>query len=129
MAVCLANTVKDAEITVTQSASGTFAVVVQLQGENGEDLTAKGWVHWYLSTDAAGDVVATDTTDVTSLAIATDGTLLEDNVSGGIWGLLRSESDGDIGLAIVVPASKVVYLNIILPDGSVVTSDDMTYGM
>ena len=34
-----------------------------------------------------------------------------------------------IDLAIVVPNGKTVYLNLIMPDGTILTSDAMTYGM
>ena len=127
MGTGLQNTVYDAEITVTQSASGTFAAAIQLQGANGEDLTQRGAVDFYVSTDAEGDDLATTSTDITSLAIGNDGVAIE--LSSNVAGKLISESDGDIDLAIVVPDSKEVYLILVMPDGRLIPSDAMTYGM
>jgi len=121
--------VRDATMTITQSASGTWAIVVQLLGEDGIALTTDAMVAWYLSTDATGDTIAVTSTDVTSFAAGTDGTLLEDDVSGNIWGWMKSETDGDVDIDIVVPADKTVYLNLIMPDGRIVHSAIMTYGM
>jgi hypothetical protein len=121
--------VRDATLTITQSASGTFAVAVQLLGENGDALTTDAMVGYYLSTDATGDTMAVTSTDVTSLGAGTDGTIMEDNVSGNVWGRMKSETDGDIDVDIVVPADKTVYLNLIMPDGHIVHSAIMTYGM
>jgi len=121
--------VVDATMTITQSASGTFAVAVQLLGTNGLALTTDAVVGYHLSTDATGDVMAVTSTDVTTLAAGTDGTIMEDDVSGNVWGRMKSETDGDIDVAIVVPADKTVYLNLTMPDGRVVHSAVMTYGM
>ena len=121
--------VVDATMVVTQSASGTFAVAVQLLGTNGLALTTDAVVGYHLSTDATGDVMAVTSTDVTTLAAGTDGTIMEDDVSGNVWGRMKSETNGDIDVAIVVPADKTVYLNLTMPDGRIVHSTVMTYGM
>ena len=121
--------VVDATMAVTQSASGTFSVAIQLLGTNGIALTTDAIVGYHLSTDASGDVMAVTSTDVTTVAIGTDGTIMEDNVDGNVWGRLKSETDGDIDVAIVVPTSKEVYMNLTMPDGRIVHSTVMTYGM
>lgn len=119
----------DATATVTQSASGTFAVVVQLLDGVGTALAEVASCRYYLSKNSDGSTVATTSTDVTTLAQGTDGLVREDNVDGNVWGELTSEDDGDVDLDIVVPASKTVYLVLIMPSGELVISDAMTYGM
>jgi hypothetical protein len=111
--------------TPVDGGSGAFTVALQLTGENAKDLTAVGVVFFYLSTDAAGMTLAANTTDLTALAIGTDGTIIEwgTNVSG----VLISESDGDIDLALTIVNTKTVYLQVILPDGTLSTSAAMTY--
>ena len=119
----------DATITITQSASGSFNAAIDLLGTNGDALTNMAVVGFYFSTDVTGQVLAVTSTDLTSVAIGTDGMLMEDNVTGNVWGRAVCETDGDIDIDVVVPASKVVYLNLIMPDGTVVVSAAMTYGM
>jgi len=118
---------KDATIVVTQSSTTTFAAAVQLLGSNGKDLTFAAAVDWYLSTQSDGSDLAADSTDITSLAISGDGLCIEHDAN--VAGKLVSEDDGDINLAIVVPSGKTVYLVLVMPDGSLVISDAMTYGM
>ena len=82
-----------ATITVTQSASGTFAAAVQLTGPSGEALLESRAVRWYLSKNSDGSTVATTSTDVTTLAAGTDGLVIEDdsNVSGVMVGAFPIE--------------------------------------
>ena len=119
----------DAEITVTNGAAGATAgtdtVAIQFKGSNGEDIAEPVCVPWYLSTDSAGQTLATDSTDVTTNAIGTDGTLIE--ISANVYGLLICEADGDADLALVIPTGKTVYLNLVMPSGRLITSDAITY--
>lgn len=121
------NHVIDATITITQTTSEAFAAVVQLLGINGKDLTNRGQVDWYLSKDAYGDTLATDSTDITTLAAGTDGVVIEHNAN--VAGKAISESDGDIDFALAVPSGKTVYLVLCMPDGTLIVSNAMTYGM
>lgn len=119
----------DAEITVTNGAAGvnagTDTVAIQFKGANGEDATEPISVPWYLSTQDDGSDKATDSTDVTSLAIGTDGLLIE--LSSNVVGIMVSESDGDVDLALVIPSGKTVYLVLVMPSGMLVISDAITY--
>ena len=119
----------DVTMTVTNGAAGVTAgtdtVAIQFKGSNGEDITEAVCVPWYLSTDSAGQTIATDSTDVTTLAIGTDGTLIE--LTDNLYGFLICEADGDADLAIVIPSGKSVYLNLVMPSGRLSTSDEITY--
>lgn len=127
MCALLAYQPKTATIVVAQTASGDFTAAIQLKGPSEVDLQFAAAVEWYLSTQSDGSDIATDSTDVTTLAIGTDGLCIEYNAN--VAGKLVCESDGDIDLAIVVPNGKVVYLVLVMPDGSLIISDAMTYGM
>lgn len=117
----------DAEITVGTNTLGVFPVVVQLKGQSGCDMKYSSVIKAYLSTDAAGDILATDSTDTTEMAEGADGTLIKEYTTD-IFQCLKSEADGDIDLNITVASGKHAYLNVILPNGRVVTSTIMSYG-
>jgi hypothetical protein len=125
MSTGLQNRVYDAEITVTDGGSGAFTVAIQLNGVNDEDLTVVGAVPFYVSTQDDGSDIATNSTDLSALAIGTDGLCIE--WGANVSGLLVSESDGDIDLAITVASTKTVYLVLVMPDGTLVISDAMSY--
>ena len=125
----LQNQVYDVSMTVTNGAAGATAgtdtVAIQLKGPNGKDLTKVGAVPFYLSNNDDGSSLSTTSTDVTSLAIGTDGLAIE--LSANVAGILVSEDDGDIDLAIVIPSGKTVYLVLVMPDGRLEISDAITY--
>jgi len=105
----------DAVITVG-ACTTTCAVVVQLKDFAGNDLAVKGMVGIYLSSDAAG--LTKDNID--NIAAGTDGNvweLLADN-----YYMACSEADGDIDLTCTEAADTNVYLNVVLPNGKIVTS-------
>ncbi|MFH2113984.1 MAG: hypothetical protein ABIJ86_05695, partial [Spirochaetota bacterium] len=106
----------DAEITVTNGAAGATAgtdtVAIQFKGANGEDLAEAVCVLYYCTTDSAGQTLATTSTDVTTLAIGTDGTLIEE--SDNVYGRMICEADGEVDLAIVIPTGKTIYLNLVM---------------
>ncbi len=114
-----------ATITVTDNGDGNFTAAIQVKGETGVDSLVSRAVMFYLSTQSDGSDLATNSTDVTSLAIATDGLAIE--LSTNVAGVLVSESDGDIDLTIVVPTTKTVYLVLVLPNGKLEISDAMAY--
>ena len=119
----------DVEITVTNGAAGATAgtdtVAIQFKGANGEDIAEPVTVIWRMTTDAYGQTLATTSTDITTLAIGTDGTLEE--ISSNVYGFTTSERDGDVDLAIVIPSGKTVYLCLVMPSGRLVISDAITY--
>ena len=118
----------DATITVGTPTAGSFPVVVQLLGPNGEDMNVSACVFAYLSKDAAGATMCLDGTDTTSLAAGTDGVMVEEaGYATAVSGHFVSEADGDIDITAIVLTTKTMYLNVVLPNGRLVTSAIMTY--
>lgn len=113
-----------ATFAVGAEAANTIAVSVQLRDRlNGNEVTERVALNWYLSTDANGDTVAGATTG--GIAIGTDGLLLEwtNNVSG----LVVSEADGDIDVEIIDTGAKTIYLVLVAPDGKLYVSPAITF--
>ncbi len=105
----------DATITVG-AVTTTVAVVVQLLDYAGNDLTVKGAIGIYLTTDANG----LTQTNIDNIAAGTDGIVVELLVDK--YYMAISEADGDIDLTCTEAADVDVYLNIVLPNGRIVTS-------
>ncbi len=77
----------------------------------------------YLSSDAGGDALAAAPD---SALIGTDGLAIPLVASRTF--LLVSETDGDIDLNITkAGGAATYYLNLVMPDGRVVTSDAITF--
>jgi len=118
-----ANHVGRASISVGAEDNDSITVSVQLQDANGNDLDTPGAVQFYLSDDADGSSLAGTAPD--TVAAGTDGLMIE-NVANKA-GLLVSEADGDIDVAIGENGSDTWYLVIVLPDGSLVISGAITF--
>jgi hypothetical protein len=118
-----ANHVGNAVITVAAEAADSITVSIQLTDNNGNDLAAFGAVDAYLSDNSDGSTLAGTAPD--TVAIGTDG-LMIDQVAKKAFRLV-SESDGDIDIAIGENGVDTWYLVVILPDGSLVISDAITF--
>lgn len=113
-----------ASFTIGAESSNTITVNIQLKDrENGNELSERASVGFYLSSDANGDSI---TTAATSLAAGTDG-LMQEWISNSA-GRLVSEADGDIDV-VIGDASGVAtyYLVLIMPDGKLYVSDAITF--
>jgi len=115
------NSAYDADINYTVGTT-TCTIQIQLKDFAGNDLTVKGVIHFYISTDATGDVLGA----VASVASGTDGDILEVLATGQYY-MAISEDDGDIDLTVSGTADGTEYLNVVLPNGKVVTSDAMVF--
>lgn len=121
-----ANQPVDATITITNAGSGgADTASVQLLGENGEALNGVGAVFCYLTKNADGSTVVTDSTDTSEIVIKTNGLYVEEVADVGGW--LISESNGLIDLTITVITAHTAYLVLVMPDGRLVISSVMTY--
>jgi hypothetical protein len=89
------------------------------------DMKYRSVVGVYLSTDTAGDTMGS-ATESNGFDILTDGTILVEHTAD-VYQTLLSEADGDIGLTIDIKASYTVYVNVILPNGRIVTSTALAY--
>jgi len=111
----------DADITYTVGTQ-TCTIQIQLKDFAGKDLTVKGVIHFYISTDATGDALDA----VASIASGDDGDILEVLATGQYY-MAISEDDGDIDLTVTADANETRYLNVVLPNGKVVHSDAMVF--
>jgi len=116
----------DATVTLGTNTAGAFPVYIQLLGPSGVDMKYSSVVRVYLSSDAAGDVLAIDSTDTSEMVILTDGTIIKEEATD-VMQIIKSEADGDIGLTVTVVTAHSAYVNVILPNGRVVTGAVMSY--
>jgi len=112
-------------ITVGAEAANVVNVALQLEQADGSDLATIGVVEAYLSDDSGGDGI-TATAPSGGEAIGTDGSILASIVANKYW-KLSSESDGDIDLDFTEAGTATWYLVVILPNGSKVISDALTF--
>jgi len=119
----LVDIVGGATIAVGADAGTTVAVTIQLEKGNGDDIDFAAHIPFYVSSDAAGQALATATDG--GVAIGTDGLMIE--WTADVAGLLISEVDGDIDLVFTDSGSGTWYLNLCLPGGTIVTSAAITF--
>lgn len=115
-----------ATITLGTPTAGAFPVLVQLLNASEHDVNHAYVVGYYLSSDAAGDVLCIDGTDTSDITILTDGTIIAETVAD-VAGIVKSETDGDIGFTVTVLTTKKAHLVIVLPDGEQVIGAEMAY--
>jgi len=109
-------------VTFTIAAAGaTMVVDCQLTDYAGNALKCKNAVHCYYSTDDNGDTV--ETLGATTV-LATDGIIL--NITDKILELWITEDDGTFGMTLDGDGASA-YLNVILPNGKVVTSSVIAF--
>lgn len=120
------NAPQGAVITVGAEAGTDIPVAIQLQDSGEQDLAVSGVVAAFLSDAASGLDVAAAGPDG-GLAIGTDGDVLVELVADIMW-VLQSEADGDVDVVLTDSgAFGPVYLVVVLPDGSQVVSDAITF--
>jgi len=110
----------DCDITVG-TASDTCAVAIQLKDYAGNDLTVRGTVDIFFTSDSSGQVMA----DVTDCASGTDGDLLE--LLTDYYFMAVSEADGDIDVTLDGSGANSRYMNVRLPNGKRVISSVITF--
>ena len=113
-----------AKFTISAEAANAIAVAVQLYDrQNGNEVSERVGMAWYLASNANGDAIASAPSG--GIAIGTDGLLLEwtNNVSG----FVVSEADGDIDVVITDTGTPTVYLVLVAPDGKLYVSGAITF--
>lgn len=117
--------VQSASFSIGAEASNAITVSIQLKDALGRDCAIRQSVSAYLSSDANGDSVEAASATL-SVAGGTDGSTIElatDNCF-----LLVSEADGDIDVVITeTVGANTFYLNLVMPDGRIVTSGAITF--
>lgn len=119
-----------ASFSIGSEAANAITVAVQLLDEDGNDMVSIQGVKAYLSSDAAGGTLEPDSATL-SITAGTDGIaipLADTDGIGSTAAFLVSEADGDIDVVITqTSGADTHYLNLIMPDGSIVTSGAITF--
>ena len=109
---------------LTAEVGNARTLSLQLRTEKGADTYDKGQVLAYLSTDNNGDTIA-PTPPSGGVSAGTDGIVR--NLEAGKVFLLISEDDGDIDVTISEAGVATWFLNVCLPNGSVKTSQAISF--
>lgn len=110
--------------TIGAEATNAINVAIQLvDRDNGNEITERVGMTWYLASNATGDAIATAPDG--GIAIGTDGLLLE--WTANVSGLVVSEVDGDIDVTITESTAKSFYLVLVAPDGKLYPSAAITF--
>jgi hypothetical protein len=119
------NAVADVSFTIGAETGGnTIAVTMQFKDANGKDLAHAACVYAYFSDDAAGQTPLA-TASSGAVAIGTDGLLQALEAKKQF--MLTCEADGDADITIIEAGAKTMYLNVVLPDGTIKTSGAITF--
>jgi len=114
------------EFTIGTEAANVINVAIQLVGGvYGRDVDRAMCLKWYLSSDSAGQVL--EATGPDAIAIGTDGMLMKSGGDSVVQGDLTFETDGDADLDITKSGADTFYLNLVMPDGNILTSDAITF--
>lgn len=111
-------------IGAENAGAGTINVGVQLVNrDNGNEISERVSVLWYLSADANGDAIGTAPSG--GSAIGTDGLLIE--WTAQLAGIVTSEADGDIDITFTEAGALTNYLVLVMPDGKLYVSGAITH--
>jgi len=109
---------------VAAEAANVKTVSIQLiDRENGNEISERVTLLWYLSADANGDAIGTAPSGGT--AAGTDGLLIE--WTANLAGIVTSEADGDIDIAMTEAGALTNYLILVMPDGKLYASPAITH--
>ena len=112
------NQVANAVYTITPEATDVVKLAIQLNDAAGVAMAIPSCLRWYLSSDAAGQVIAAAPSS--GIAIDVDGLLQE--FTANVAGMVTSEADGDISLDIEDNTTRNIFFNMVMPTGAIVTS-------
>jgi len=122
----LQNAHLDASFTIGSESSNAINVAVQLKKDKAQSsLAARRYVRCYLSDANTGaDVVGTAPSS--GGAIGTNGKIINQPVSGKIFDVITTTS-GQFDITFTESGAKTMYLNVIMPNGRIVTSGAITF--
>lgn len=110
--------------TIGAEAVNVINVAIQLiDRKNGNEISERVALRWYLTADANGDAIGTAPSVGT--AIGTDGLLME--WTAELSGMVVSEADGDIDINFEEAGALTNYLALIMPDGKIYVSGAITH--
>lgn len=123
--IVMSNKPARASFTIGTEASDAITVNIQLKDYRDKVLAIAGSVIAYLSSDSAGQVLEAASAGLSNAA-GTDGMLIE--LSTDNCYVIVSETDGDMDFVITeTTGANTFYLNLVMPDGSIVTSGAITF--
>ena len=111
-------------ITVGTEAATVINVAIQFNDATGTAMAEPCFAEIYFSDDAAGQTLAS--TAIDTVAIGTDGTILIADTAGKHIRAV-SEADGDLDLNLTQNAADTLYMQVVAPDGTLMTSDAITW--
>lgn len=115
-----------ATFTIGAKQTNTINVAVQLLDAQGNKPAAPVVGDFYLSDNSDGSTL-TATATTSSLAVGTNGVLLDILVAGKM-GRILSKSDGTFDINVIQTASPTTYYFVmVMPDGSIVVSTAVTF--
>lgn len=117
------NQVAGATIVVGAEAANVINVAIQFTDAAGADMATAVCVPWYIAGDAVGQTIGTAAS--VGASIGTDGLLQE--YTANLSGLLTSEADGDADIDIEEAGALSSYLVLVMPNGSLVISDEILH--
>jgi len=109
----------DCNISIGTETS-TCLVTIQLKDFAGSDLKVKNVVYLYGSSDAYGNAPAV----ITTVTKGTDGDVLI--LLATYYWMAISEDDGALDVTVDGNGTTPFYVNVVLPNGKVVTSEAIT---
>lgn len=116
----------DASFVIGAEAGGNeITVSIQLKDAAGDDLATAAALLAFLSDNSSGLDVSADAPSG-GVAAGTDGSIVKEHTAElAFW--LQSEADGDIDLVITEAGADTWYLVLVMPNGSLVVSDAITF--
>jgi hypothetical protein len=119
------NTFDYAAITVGVEAGNVINVAVRLQTARRKNIAVRGIVTCYLSDVNTGAGI-TATAPGTSVAIGTNGVIIEEFVTKKKWQIV-TDAQGRFDLNIAESGTPTWYLVMVMPDGSIQVSGAITF--
>lgn len=104
-----------------ETGGNTRIVSLQFKDGNNRDVAERVQGRFYFSDDANGDTYIA-TAPSGAVTAGTDGHIQD--VSGAAKKMFSfvSEADGDLDVSIIEAGAKTLYMNVMMPDGSIKTS-------
>jgi hypothetical protein len=111
--------------TIPAEDSNTITVAVAVTGAvSGTSLGVGVALPFYVSSDTAGQVLEAGT-DL-ALTAGTDGLVILSGGDSKVYGHLVTETTGEMDFVVTDTGTDTYYLNVILPNGRIVTSSAIT---
>lgn len=111
----------DCDISGEEDIDGTVDITLQLKDFEGKNLTVKSRVTMYITSDSDG--LLTDT--VTSASAGSSGIVHQ--IHSTMSYEIISETDGSAIINLDGSTNESVYMNVVMPNGKIVTSGIITF--